>query len=48
MKYRRTLPALVAAGAVAVAVRCTLAVDGGWMFWIPTLLALLVAGSLTS
>jgi hypothetical protein len=33
---------------VAVAVLCTLAVDGGWMIWIPTLLALLVAGSLKS
>ena len=45
MKNRQSLPACLAAGAVAAAL-CTLLVDGGWLAWIPTLLALLVAGGL--
>ena len=48
MKWRRSPLAFVVGGAVAVAVLSTVAVDGGWMIWIPTLLALLVVGSLKS
>jgi hypothetical protein len=39
------LPALVAS-ALVVAVLCTVLVQGGWLIWIPTLLALLVVGGL--
>ena len=45
MKKRGSLPTLVAA-TLTVALVCTLAVDGGWMIWVPVLPALVVTGIL--
>ena len=44
-KSNNPLPALVA-GALVVAVLCTVLVKGGWLIWIPVSLALLVVGGL--
>jgi hypothetical protein len=45
MRGHDPVPALVA-GTLVVAVLGTVLVQGGWLIWIPTLLALLVVGGL--
>ena len=45
--FRKQVPALVG-GTLVVAVLCTLLVQGGWLIWIPTLLALVVVGGVLS
>jgi hypothetical protein len=45
VKQNGPLPALVAGSLVVVAL-ATLSVQGGWMLWVPVLLALVVVGSL--
>jgi hypothetical protein len=45
MRGHDPLPALVG-GMLVVAVLCTVLVQGGWVIWIPTLLAFLVVGGL--
>jgi hypothetical protein len=45
MKSVRPVPALVA-GSIIVALLATLAVPGGWFFWVPIGLALAVFGSI--
>ena len=46
-KSNSPLPALVA-GSLAVAALCALLLRDGWVIWVPTLLALIVVGGISS
>jgi hypothetical protein len=43
---QRNPRSLIMAGSLIVAVLCTVMVEGGWLVWIPVLLAILVVSNL--